>query len=222
MEAWVAVLRRMIARDRRLASRTCRASRKAALVIEQLDVSGGLETLPVLVDAPAEEAERLRAGVRYTVRSFPSHGREIPLQEGAGCAGVCGSACGLSTCPCGKRSGADHPPTECGPACSCRPETCANRETQLRVAVPLTLVPAGPCGWAVTTDGRLPAGAFVAVYAGEYLSTDETHRRQREEYDKERHYYLLSVREHSQIGEGDPVCFRTNIDPTRSGNIARW
>lgn len=54
----------------------------------------------------------------------------------------------------------------------------------------------------------------------QWISTAEARARQ-VEYDTRSYYYLLSVREHTEL-DGEAVCFRTNIDPTRSGNVARW
>lgn len=193
MGAWVAVLRRLQERDRTVASCCCRAARLAAHSIALLDASGGLETLPVIVNASPEDAGRLRNSIVYTAASFVGGGRELPLRDTGGCAAVCRGSCDLNTCLCGMGPGgepsflpggrlrqrathggstgdsgaaADFPQTECGPACACA-ASCPNRVTQQPVSVPLTLVPAGECGWGVVTETRLPAGQFVAIYAGE-------------------------------------------------------
>lgn len=198
-QAWLAVLRRVSARDRANASCTCRAALIAARRIALLDVSGGRETLPVLVSASADDAELLRRSVHYLKECF-APGGDLPLRQG-GCASVCKEgACLRDTCPCGKRpdgvpalaadgrlrprsqndiSGGggssstqvEFPLTECGPACSCAGD-CAIRVTQQPVSVPLTVVPAGECGWGVVTDEALPSGTFVAVYAGEVGATE--------------------------------------------------
>ncbi|TPX57791.1 histone-lysine N-methyltransferase [Powellomyces hirtus] len=86
------------------------------------------------------------------------------------------------------------------------------------VRLPLQVFPTMEKGWAVRTMANLLNGTFVAEYAGEIIGSDEASRRWRERKEKGTGNYILCVREHAANGR----TYRTNIDPTDRGNVARF
>ncbi|KAI8918485.1 hypothetical protein DFJ77DRAFT_428605 [Powellomyces hirtus] len=107
---------------------------------------------------------------------------------------------------------------ECNSNCTCSPMLCSNRSVQRGVRLPLQVFPTLEKGWAVRTMANLLNGTFVAEYAGEIIGSDEASRRWRERKEKGTGNYILCVREHAANGR----TYRTNIDPTDRGNVARF
>ncbi|GLC33219.1 hypothetical protein PLESTB_000358300 [Pleodorina starrii] len=133
---------------------------------------------------------------------------------------------------------------ECGPACACVAHTrgvrqvsgprprqsegeaeagasagvCPARLTQRGVAVRLALRWTEDKGWGVVALEPIPAGRFVCLYGGEYLTTPQAEARLRA-YDTGRQgHALLVVREVLPSG----LALRINIDATSVGNVARF
>ncbi|KAJ3696129.1 hypothetical protein LUZ60_001506 [Juncus effusus] len=112
---------------------------------------------------------------------------------------------------------------ECGDRCKCG-ETCENRKTHRGIRVKVTIIRDPRKGWALRAAELIQQGQFVCEYAGEYLTTEETRKRQKT-YDqlsqkgKKISPALLVLREHLPSGK---ACLRVNIDATKIGNIARF
>ncbi|CAG8507808.1 6850_t:CDS:2 [Ambispora leptoticha] len=123
---------------------------------------------------------------------------------------------------------------ECNSLCVCLNQ-CQNRLVQHGVALPLEIFRTSLCGWGVrvplshTNNSKekdaddqivIKKGQFVCEYAGEIIKTDEARRRWRS-YKNDygiSDNYILCVREHI----GKDRILRTNIDPTRIGNVGRY
>ncbi|CAG8566151.1 2203_t:CDS:2 [Ambispora gerdemannii] len=131
----------------------------------------------------------------------------------------------------------NHTIYECNSLCACSNQ-CQNRLVQHGISLPLEIFRTSLCGWGVrvsssyTNNQRnnqekdvddqvvIKQGQFVCEYAGEIIKTDEARRRWRS-YKSDygiTDNYIFCIREH--IGK-DRV-LRTNIDPTRVGNIGRY
>lgn len=77
-------------------------------------------------------------------------------------------------------------------------------------------------GWGLHAgQTRIKKGEFVCEYAGEFLTTQETRRRQKiyDDVKKSSPAALLVVREHLPSGE---ACLRVNVDATQIGNVGRF
>lgn len=111
---------------------------------------------------------------------------------------------------------------ECGEKCSCGLD-CANRITQRGVSVKLKIVRVVNKGWGLFAAEFVRKGGFICEYAGEYLTTEESRKRQKV-YDELASKKLLSpalivIREHLPSGKS---CLRANIDATKIGNVGRF
>ena len=212
MQAWMGVLRRLGAADRCRAACACSLLRDCCARINVLDVSGGQEALPVLIEGTVETAMALRATVDYSAICW---GRQEYNALGGGCDCVGQDCCASGSCTCCVAGLASEAPLECGPACGCA-AVCTRRVTQQPVALPLTLV-AGAAGWGVRTEAVIPAGVFVCTYAGEMLTSPEAVVR-RAIYASAADNYLLTAREHVD----GLSTFVVHVDPTIRGNVARW
>ncbi|PWN87896.1 SET domain-containing protein [Acaromyces ingoldii] len=115
---------------------------------------------------------------------------------------------------------ARHALVECSDECACSTKGCANRVVGRGLRAALTVVDAGPSmGLGLQTTHSISKGHFVIEYAGEIVSDHEARQRW-EAYAMDENVvgnYILAVKEHS---EGHIL--RTNIDPTRVGNAARF
>ncbi|ORX35271.1 hypothetical protein BD324DRAFT_632132 [Kockovaella imperatae] len=105
------------------------------------------------------------------------------------------------------------PLVECGAHCSCSVK-CFNRTTQRGVNLPVEIrqTKAGLGAFLSASADAVPieAGTFIALYAGEYLSTSEARSRwQLESKDN----YTLSLRLANAI---------IHIDPRYKGNVGRF
>ncbi|OXB33583.1 SET domain-containing protein [Cryptococcus neoformans] len=119
------------------------------------------------------------------------------------------------------------PLVECSPSCLCG-SSCSNRVTQQGVRTPLTIRPTPPKGYGLfytpSTPQFLPRGAFISLYAGEYILPSEIRSRwsppstdpasDKEGYGEEgQGNYILSLRLPDQT---------IHIDPRWKGNVGRF
>lgn len=110
---------------------------------------------------------------------------------------------------------------ECGPQCSCTPQSCPARVAQRGVhAVDLIVGPTSNRGLALFTKQTIQRGTFVCSYVGEILSTAEARRRWKVRMSMQppAGNYVLVLRETGSNGH----TLKTIIDPTHRGNIARF
>ncbi|KAK1927667.1 hypothetical protein DB88DRAFT_478821 [Papiliotrema laurentii] len=104
------------------------------------------------------------------------------------------------------------PLVECSPACSCS-SSCLNRVSQKGVTVPISIrsAPAGlGAFYTPSTETNLPSGTFIALYAGEYLTTEQARARWSEGHPDN---YTLSLRLPAGV---------FHIDPRKKGNVGRF
>ncbi|XP_047056592.1 histone-lysine N-methyltransferase SUVR3 [Lolium rigidum] len=229
------------------ASRAMRAAASAVTARRAADFSRGLEAVPVPFDNPIDS--KPYAYFLYTPFSLihpaasasahaqpwgcaqarppcPTWPRPDLGLPSAGCA--CAEAdCGAAGCPCAdaeaEMAAAEMGTLrECGDGCACGP-SCANRRTQRGVTARLRVVRQLKKGWGLHAAEVLRRAQFVCEYAGEFLTTEETRRRQRL-YDElasagKLSPALLVIREHLPSGRS---CMRVNIDATKVGNVARF
>lgn len=109
---------------------------------------------------------------------------------------------------------------ECGPNCACHGQ-CSNNITQREPLVPhpLHVASAGAKGLGVFAVKPIECGAFICVYAGQYLRAKEANKRLKEYDILGRGHALLAVRELLPSGNAALITF---IDATHHGNIARF
>ncbi|CEM13017.1 unnamed protein product [Vitrella brassicaformis CCMP3155] len=139
---------------------------------------------------------------------------------------------GLLSLPPGRRNSQQRPIIECHSTCGCaKGGGCRNRVAQGGVRWKLEVYWQDTVGWSVRTLEGIPRGAFVAEYAGEYLTEDEaTTRLKRLDAENEsrmrssrplRPNFLLTTREHWSVGRGERL-MTTRIDAAECGSIARF
>lgn len=188
------------------------------------DISDGAEPQPIpavnnTLDGAVPFAGRFRHYVAHASTALPGG-----LYEGCSC-GPAG--CSPDTCSCWQRTrlsdvdgGFDAVLFECGNDCSCRPLSCANRQSQARDVSPSVWV--FRCvdgrGWGVRIGSNIAIGAFVCVYGGELVSAVEARRRMAA-YDAAGtdEYALMVIREHFQH-----CVLSTHVDATCEGNVAHF
>jgi histone-lysine N-methyltransferase SETMAR len=122
-----------------------------------------------------------------------------------------------------------HVLVECSEQCACRAhrnqETCANSVVSNGIRLPLEVRPTRSSGLGLFSRTSLARGTFVCEFAGELISDRETSRRWEEYRAMGVGNYILCINEDSaeadpDAGAGARKGLRTNIDPTRRGNIA--
>jgi len=118
-----------------------------------------------------------------------------------------------------QKGGQDHstPIFECNSMCKCTRD-CSNRILQRGILVKLKVLKSKEKGWCVYTDAPISKGQFVCEYTGQFISTNEANERWKL-YDIKHSNYILVLREY--IASRD-VFYRTNIDSTIIGNVARY
>uniref|UniRef100_A0ACD5W119 Uncharacterized protein n=1 Tax=Avena sativa TaxID=4498 RepID=A0ACD5W119_AVESA len=230
------------------ASRAMRAAASSVTARRAADFSRGLEAVSVPFDNPidskpyayflytpfslihpAASAQAQPWGCSRARPPCPTWPRPDLGLPSAGCACACGE-CGGTGCACADpeaemagASGAGMGTLrECGDGCACGP-SCKNRRTQRGVTVQLRVVRHLKKGWGLHAAQVLHRAQFVCEYAGEFLTTEETRRRQRL-YDElasagKLSPALMVIREHLPSGRS---CMRVNIDATKVGNVARF
>ncbi|KAI8815730.1 histone-lysine N-methyltransferase SETMAR-like protein [Fimicolochytrium jonesii] len=187
------------------------------------DISCGKEVLPIpATDASFEPFE-------YVTKNIIPTPLATPYYDGCTCLHSCSSSASSTETECGcllahgaaydrnrltDRLTHPHAIYECNTRCTC-PPTCANRLVQTGVTLPLQVFRTAGRGWGVRVQDRVARGAFVVEYVGEVVGTREAGRRWRGR--RARGNYLLCLREHAET-----MIYRTNIDPTRKGNVARF
>ncbi|KAK9838740.1 hypothetical protein WJX74_002391 [Apatococcus lobatus] len=109
---------------------------------------------------------------------------------------------------------------ECGQACSCDMQGCANRVTQQPIDVAMCIERTTK-GWSAKACVLIQRGQFVAQYAGELITSAEAATRLAEidAAPGPTCHALLAVREFLPSRQ---ACLRLNIDATRIGNVARF
>ncbi|TPX62453.1 histone-lysine N-methyltransferase [Spizellomyces sp. 'palustris'] len=202
------------------------------VVIE--DLSEGKENVPV----PAEwhDSDCTRSNVsrsppfppfQYITRNLIPPQAAEPFYDGCTCQHSCldmPSACACTTIHTSAYTQMgflklESPPIyECNSNCTC-PPTCANRVVQHGLKAPLCVFKHNSKkGWGVRTLSVILVGAFVAEYAGEVIGTKEAERRWTEMTKTGSSNYILCLREYGPDGQ----VYRTNIDPSRFGNVGRF
>ncbi|KAE8227281.1 hypothetical protein CF319_g214 [Tilletia indica] len=140
---------------------------------------------------------------------------------------------------------------ECTELCKCNRSSpiadgtgqpkCANARVRSGVRIPLIVKPAqAGQGLGVFAAAPIRRGTFVCEYAGELISSSEAQRRWTEQAATGQGNYILSVKEQAYKSGGsagshvsddaesassssaDRVEVRIDIDPTYSGNVARF
>ncbi|XP_060095563.1 histone-lysine N-methyltransferase SETMAR [Heteronotia binoei] len=193
-----------------------------------MDVSGGLENLPVTVWPRHEEPP----GFQYS----PDHvaaaecGPDPSEISFSGCS--CQSAsCLASTCPClpyaenyknscinyeGNELEYSKPVFECNIMCQCG-ESCQNRVVQKGLQFRLEVFKTAKKGWGLRSLDFIPKGKFVCEYAGEILDRREACRRVQLQSPSDSNY-IIAIREHLHDGQ----IMETFVDPTYTGSVGRF
>ncbi|XP_063282729.1 histone-lysine N-methyltransferase SETMAR isoform X1 [Pelobates fuscus] len=187
-----------------------------------VDVTHGLETLPVPVCGPWEEL----TAFQYTPDLVAGPGaKEDPSEVtilGCDCKET---TCAPQTCAC-LPFGANYvsrailssqrPILECNVMCKCG-ESCTNQETQKGLQFQLQVCRITGKGWGLFTKEDIPSGRFVCEYVGEVLGYDEACRRIHSQ-ESTTNNYIIAVREHLHGGK----ILQTIVDPTQKGNVGRF
>jgi hypothetical protein len=205
MQSCIAPLLRLLAPDDLTrAAGVCRDWRDAARELASRDVAHGTEAALLLAPSAAEAAE-LGSTFLYVPAAELGDDSE-------------GSYGGCLHCePDSLHARWD---LECGPACacSCLPAACPRRQTQARVAVPLSLART-VAGWGVFADMPVAAGTFVCTYSGEMLTADGARLRLASQDAGGSHdNFIMLCRE--TLPSGDELV--SAIDPRMHGNVGRF
>ncbi|RHZ77705.1 hypothetical protein Glove_174g157 [Diversispora epigaea] len=208
------------------------------------DISNGLESYPIsLVYDDFKELEELRRQhQKYVLHCVIPLSNESVVDESSyydGC--DCRDNCISEDCGCKAKHGffynskilnsvflPSHGNSttsitiyECNSSCTCDSSLCPNRVVQHGIRIPLQIFKTTDGrGWGVRALRNIYKGEFICEYAGEIIKSVEAQRRWRELNLKDKENaqnYILCLREHVQ----DRI-LRTNIDPTRVGNIGRY
>nr|XP_020646695.1 histone-lysine N-methyltransferase SETMAR [Pogona vitticeps] len=194
----------------------------------KMDVSRGLETLPVSLWPPSEEPPAFQYSPDHVAgKEGGPHPSEISFP---GCS--CHSAsCLVSKCSClpygenynnlcinneGNELDFSKPIFECNTMCQCG-ELCQNRVIQRGLQFRLEVFKTAKKGWGLRTVEFIPKGRFVCEYAGEILDFGEAHRRIQLQTPSDPNY-IIALREHLWDGR----IMETYVDPTHIGNIGRF
>ena len=137
----------------------------------------------------------------------------------------------------------DRPVYECNDDCGCAssPHSCRNRIVQRGPRKHLKIVAykvdkngeMSRKGYGVITERFIPRGAFICVYAGELIGTDEANERFSIQKTQKKSNYIMILREfitnssaNSNINDDNTESViseqRTIIDPSFMGNIGRY
>ncbi|XP_032406427.1 histone-lysine N-methyltransferase SETMAR-like [Xiphophorus hellerii] len=194
-----------------------------------VDLSGGLEDVPVLCEALT------RPTFKYSTDNVQGPGCSVDPSEVTlpGCSCISHS-CHPETCSCLQTSGKAYDDTgrllnldgpesdysspvfECNALCTCS-DTCSNRVVGRGLRLRLEVCRTKSKGWGVRASEEIPRGMFVCEYAGEVISFAEATRRQLSQTDEENNY-IIAVREHAGTGS----VTETFVDPARAGNVGRF
>ncbi|KAM4820961.1 histone-lysine N-methyltransferase SETMAR [Thomomys bottae] len=202
---------------------------KPEAATEQMDVTCGLENLPVCVWPPGAKP----ANFQYSPDHVAGPGADTdPTQiTFPGCLCI-RTPCLPGTCACllharnyddrlclqdlGPEAKYAQPVFECSALCPCNPD-CPNRVVQRGLQARLQVFQTDRKGWGLRALEGIPKGRFVCEYAGEVLGPREARRRMRAQTAQDANY-LLAVREHVWNGR----VLETFVDPTHIGNVGRF
>ncbi|MED6248522.1 hypothetical protein ATANTOWER_001546 [Ataeniobius toweri] len=194
-----------------------------------LDLSGGLEDVPVLCKALTSPT------FKYSTDNVAGPGCSVDPSEvtlpGCSCLSC---SCRADSCSClqtfgqayesiGRllninrpESGYSTPVFECNALCTCS-DTCSNRVVQRGLQHRLEVFHTKSKGWGVRTMEEISRGMFVCEYAGEVISFAEAKRRQFDQRTEENNY-IIAIREHA----GTSSITETFVDPAQVGNVGRF
>lgn len=198
-----------------------------------MDLSFGLEDLPVLFETSSTEATFPQ--FQYSPDNIQGPGCTVDPSEVTlpGCSCPFWS-CSSESCSClqthsqaysetGKlvnlgSSDFDYssPVFECNALCGCS-DACCNRVVQRGLRLRLEVFSAETKGWGVRTLEAIPRGTFVCEYAGEVIGFQEARRRQLAQKSVDSNY-IIAVREHTSCGS----IAETFVDPAAVGNVGRF
>ncbi|KAM9410046.1 histone-lysine N-methyltransferase SETMAR isoform 2-T2 [Pholidichthys leucotaenia] len=195
----------------------------------RVDVSGGLENVPVLIEGPTLPT------FQYFPENVQGPGCLVDPSEvtlpGCSCVSHC---CCSDSCSClqtrgqaysstgtlrnlsGMDSAYCSPVFECNALCTCS-DSCSNRLVQRGLQLRLEVYRTQTRGWGVRTLEEIPRGTFVCEYAGEVISFEEARCRQLTQRSEENNY-IIAIREHA----GMSSTTETFVDPARVGNVGRF
>jgi len=220
------VLRLLSPSDLERAACVNRAWHSAARRLALRDVARGQEAALLLLPSAVDAAKLAAAGASSLVvaaaAGFTYHAflEEEPLLSPPPSPSLSSPPLATSLCSCSADSPHVRGGLECGPACACAscPASCPLRETQARVAAPLSLRSVAGAGWGVFADAPIRHGAFVCTYAGTPLSVDEARRRLAAQDEHRCDNYVMVLRE--TLPDGTVLLHA--VDPRRRGNIGRF
>lgn len=204
-----------------------------AFALDVVDISNGLEDVPVLIEETA--ASQTRPHFQYSPENVQGPGCAVDPSEVTlpGCSCV-SQSCILESCSCLQTHRPAYttqgtlldvqkvdttyttPVFECNALCSCS-DSCSNRVVQGGVRHSLKVFWTKNRGWGVRTLNTIPRGAFVCEYAGEVVGFGEARHRQLAQGPKDSNY-IIAVREHSGTGN----ITETFVDPAAIGNVGRF